>query len=99
MLPPLSRASGPNESESERSGQTDWQKFSFSEPDDLLLFETNNKKRKRKGGGRRSRVSKYVETTQQDSYVLIKICSLCFIAYLGEGSIGLSDCSIGIYNN
>jgi hypothetical protein len=87
LLPPPS-ASGGNENESERSGQTDWQKFSFSEPEDLLLLEIDNKKRRKKGSARRSRVSKYVETTQQDAYVLIKICSLCFIAYLGEGSIG-----------
>ena len=64
--------------ESDKSGQTDWQDYSFSETGDEPPLV---RKRRRKP-------SKYVETSQQDPNLIFKICTLCFIAYLGEGSVG-----------
>eukprot|EP00597_Dinobryon_sp_UTEXLB2267_P002600 CAMPEP_0170063812 /NCGR_PEP_ID=MMETSP0019_2-20121128/4539_1 /TAXON_ID=98059 /ORGANISM="Dinobryon sp., Strain UTEXLB2267" /LENGTH=494 /DNA_ID=CAMNT_0010270335 /DNA_START=81 /DNA_END=1568 /DNA_ORIENTATION=+ len=64
------------------SGQTDWQKYDDDDDDDNEAIRFNKKKSKRR------RPSRFIETTEMDPHMLTKICALCFIAYLGEGSIG-----------
>lgn len=60
------------------SGQTDWQKYSIGSEEDILSKSSSSRRLQ----------SRYVETSEPDPHMLVKICALCFIAYLGEGSVG-----------
>lgn len=64
------------------SGQTDWQQYDDDDDDNEAVGFSSKKNKRRK------RASRFIETSEMDPYMLTKICALCFIAYLGEGSVG-----------